>query len=120
MPASTTLLTVEASTPPLGVELTEQDSDQSPGNRFPANKKTRLYARNSSGSPITVVFEADKYGAEVILLSRVMASGEERIFGPFDPEFLEHSTTEESSNGHVFVRHTSGPDGTIKFVPFQE
>ena len=120
MPASTTALSVLSSGSPRGIALSEEDADTSPGNKFKADPKTFLYARNSAGAvSYDLYFEADKFGQEVTLLTETMSPGEERIFGPFPPEFLDHGTTSPSDNGSVFVRPDSGADGTMKFVAFR-
>lgn len=120
MPAGTTSLTVTASNPPSGVNTNEQSSDVSPGNSFPATAgKTRLFARNTTGGPLDLVFEADKFGAEVDLLTATIPANGSRVLGPFPAEFLDHSTTDSAKTGHVMVRQASGTDGQIVLSPFE-
>ena len=124
MPAGTTSLTVLSSFgTPASPTWDEQASDVTPGNSFPNAKGVQLYARNTTPTPIDLVFEADRFGAEVEVL-RVSIPGSAtaggvKVLGPFPPdEFNEHGTTEAAANGSVFVRQLTGGDGDVVLSPF--
>jgi hypothetical protein len=125
MPASTTALVLVSSQSPAGPTMDEQASDVSPGNSFENSAgDVMLYVRNTTGSSIPLLFEADAYGAERTVLSKTIpGSGTENgvaICGPFPPSrFNDHSTTEVASNGRVFVRQGSGSDGDLVMCPFR-
>jgi len=125
MPTGTTALTVLA---PVGDERgptwDEQASDVSPGNNFDNAHGTFLYARNTTASPIDLIFEADIYGSEITVLQvTIPGSGTEngvKVLGPFPPKaFSDHRTTEAASDGKVFVRQASGIDGDVVLCPFR-
>jgi hypothetical protein len=125
MPASTTPLTVVGpSSSPAGAAFNEQNSDASPGSNFLNARGTLLYARNTTASPITLIFEADVLGVErTVMTVDVPGSGTEHgvaIIGPFPAHlFNDHSTTTSSGadQGKVYVRH-AGADADIVLCPF--
>jgi hypothetical protein len=125
VPAGTTsLIVLDDPGDETGVAWDEQASDVSPGNSFRGGVGVMLYARNTTASPIDLIFEADSYGAEIqVLRVTIPGSGTEhgvRIIGPFPPgRFLNHTTTDATKDGHVFVRQASGADGALQLSPFR-
>lgn len=125
MPASTVSLAVVTGNSPLGPTFVEQNAVVSPGNNFDnGGGDVLLYARNTTASPINLIFESDLYGSErTVLIGSVPGSGTQHgvtMFGPFPSElFTNHSTTDGNQNGRVMVRQATGTVGQVQVCPIR-